>query len=93
MSSTSPVLASAPGDQCCVTAFKHTGPGNGNIITIAGIQTYLAEPPKTINAPGPKKIVLFFPDVFGPFLPHNEYIQDYFAQHGIFVLLLHLRLF
>jgi hypothetical protein len=87
MSSTSPVLAGTPGDQCCTIGFKHAGPGDGKISTIAGIQTYIAEPQKAITTTGPKKIILFLSDVFGPFLPHNEYIQDFFAQHGALVLL------
>lgn len=82
-SSSSPVLAGLPGDCCIKTKFKHTGPGAGKIITIAGIQTYISEPKET---KGPKKIIFFLSDVFGPFLPHNEYIQDYFAQQGYTVL-------
>lgn len=84
-SSSSPVLAGLPGDCCIKTKFKHTGPGAGKIITIAGIQTYISEPKET---KGPKKIIFFLSDVFGPFLPHNEYIQDYFAQQGTFLYLL-----
>lgn len=79
MASTSPVLASGPGD-CCVTGFKHEGTAVGKIITIGGIETYISEPKKATT--GPKKIIIFLSDVFGPFFPNNEFIQDYFAESG-----------
>ncbi|KAJ7818778.1 Alpha/Beta hydrolase protein [Mycena olivaceomarginata] len=59
----------------------------GKSITIADIPTYLSEPSSSI-APqsGPKKVVLFFADVYGPFYLNNQLLQDYFASQGFFVL-------
>ena len=79
MASTSPVLARGPGD-CCVTGFKHEGTAAGKVITIAGIETYIAEPKK--ESTGRKKIILFLAGVYGPFFPNNEFIQDFFAESG-----------
>ena len=81
MTPTSPVLAGIPGD-CCVTGFRHTGTPAGKTITIAGIPTYVSEP-KPEKATETQRIILFLSDVFGPFLPNNQNIQDYFAGHGI----------
>ena len=83
MASTSPILAGIPGD-CCVTGFRHTGNPLGKITTIGGMQTYVSEPQKATTA---TKVILFLADVFGPFLPNNQNIQDYFAGHGIFATL------
>ncbi|KAG5637607.1 hypothetical protein H0H81_003999 [Sphagnurus paluster] len=77
--STSPVLAGAPGD-CCFKGVKHTGTAVGRSIEIAGVPTYVSEPPsQPIDTP--RKIILFLSDVFGPFFLNNQLIQDYFAEH------------
>jgi hypothetical protein len=81
MASTSPALASPPGD-CCVTGFKHTGTPVGKTVAIAGMQTYISEPQTATTTTGPVKIILFLSDVFGPFFLNNQLIQDYFADHG-----------
>jgi len=78
-SDTSPVLAGPPGD-CCVQGVKHTGTAVGKQITLAGVETYLSEPPE--SATGPKKVVLYFADVYGPFYDNAKLLQDYFASRG-----------
>ncbi|KAF8060663.1 Alpha/Beta hydrolase protein [Lyophyllum atratum] len=85
MTSTSPVLAGAPGD-CCFKGVKHTGTAAGKSIEIAGISTYVSEPPTRPAAGQAKKIILFLADVYGPFFLNNQLIQDYFAEHGFLVL-------
>ncbi|GLB36902.1 putative dienelactone hydrolase family protein [Lyophyllum shimeji] len=84
MTSSSPVLAGAPGD-CCFRGVKHAGTARGKATEIAGIRTYISEPPAG-PAGGPNKIILFCADVYGPFFLNNQLIQDYFAEHGFLVL-------
>ncbi|KAF9559365.1 alpha/beta-hydrolase [Agrocybe pediades] len=79
----SPVLAGPPGD-CCVQGVKHVGTSVGKEITIAGVKTYLSEPPA--SATGPTKVVLYFADIYGPFYDNAKLLQDYFASHGFNVL-------
>ncbi|KAG6885291.1 hypothetical protein C0993_003575 [Termitomyces sp. T159_Od127] len=78
------VLAGPPGD-CCFKTLKHMGTPLGKSIEIAGVPTYISEPP-TQMADGPKKVILYLSDVFGPFYLNNQLIQDYFAEHGLFNL-------
>ncbi|KAG6840326.1 hypothetical protein C0991_007439 [Blastosporella zonata] len=80
----SPVLASPPGD-CCFKGVKHAGTPVGKSIEIAGVPTYISEPPSP-SANEPKNIILYLSDVFGPFFLNNQLIQDYFAGHGFLVL-------
>ncbi|PPQ68866.1 hypothetical protein CVT24_007675 [Panaeolus cyanescens] len=63
---------------------KHMGEPVGKRITVAGVETYLAEP--QISGSGPPKVLLFFPDVFGPFSINAQLLQDYFASNGFNVL-------
>ncbi|KAJ7074765.1 Alpha/Beta hydrolase protein [Mycena amicta] len=67
----------------CIKAVKHSGEPVGKTSTIAGVPTYISEPP---SSEGPKKVVLFFADVYGPLYLNNQLIQDYFASHGFHVL-------
>jgi len=85
MSTTSPTLAGPPGD-CCFTGFKHVGTPIGKTIDIAGVPTYITEPTTKQSEGQPKKVVLFFPDIHGPFFLNNQLIQDYFAGSGFVVL-------
>jgi len=80
---TSPTLAAAPGD-CCVTGFKHTGTPTGTTTTIAGVNTYVSEPKEV--QPGPKKVILFFADIYSPLDINNQLLQDHFAGCGFTVL-------
>ena len=78
-STESPVLAGPPGD-CCVQGVKHTGVPVGRVETIAGVGTYISDPPA--KTAGPTKVVLFFADVYGPLFENARLLQDYFASHG-----------
>ncbi|KAJ7187030.1 hypothetical protein C8R46DRAFT_1158059 [Mycena filopes] len=66
----------------CFTGVKHSGEPVGKTITIADIPTYISEPPAGSPEAGPKKIILFFSDVFGPFFLNNKLLQDFFASQG-----------
>ncbi|KAJ3516041.1 hypothetical protein NLJ89_g1380 [Agrocybe chaxingu] len=78
----SPALAT-PGD-CCFQAVKHSGQPIGRTTTIGGFEAYISEPLTDIA--GPKKVLLYFSDVFGPFFINAKLVQDYFASHGFIVL-------
>lgn len=65
----------------CFTGFKHEGTAVGKHQSIADVPTYISEPPPT-TAQGPKKVILFFSDIHGPFYINNQLLQDYFASHG-----------
>lgn len=77
-------LAGAPGD-CCFTGVKHTGTAAGKSITIAGVPTYISEPEGQRSDEGPKKVILFFSDIYGPFYLNGQLLQDYFAGNGMCV--------
>ena len=79
-STNSPLLAGPIGD-CCIKSVKHEGEAQGKAIEIEGIPTYLSTP--TTEASGKKKhVILFFPDVYGPFGLNSQLLQDYFASKG-----------
>jgi len=81
--SMSTLLAGPLGDHC-VEGVKHVGTPVGKITKIANIDTYVSEPPP--NTTGPKKVILFFADVFGPFFENAKLLQDYFASNGFYVV-------
>ncbi|RDB27331.1 Protein AIM2 [Hypsizygus marmoreus] len=84
MTTSSVVLAGPPGD-CCFKGVKHSGTAAGKTIEIAGVPTYISEPPA--NQDGQQKnIILFYADIYGPFFLNNQLLQDYFAEHGYLVL-------
>ncbi|KAJ7640324.1 Alpha/Beta hydrolase protein [Mycena polygramma] len=70
----------------CFTGLKHSGNAVGKTVTFADVPTYVSEPPASLSRDGPKKVVLFFSDIFGPFYVNNQLLQDYFASQGFFVL-------
>ena len=78
-STESPVLAGPPGD-CCVQGVKHTGVPVGRVETIAGVETYISDPPA--KTAGPTKVILFFADVYGPLFNNARLLQDYSASNG-----------
>ena len=77
----SPVLAGPPGD-CCVRGVKHFGEPVGKTITIAGVPTYISEPPAKAVSSQDKKIILYLADVYGPFYINAQLLQDYYASCG-----------
>ncbi|TEB29241.1 alpha/beta-hydrolase [Coprinellus micaceus] len=82
---TSPALAGPIGD-CCVKTVQHAGQPHGNKVEIAGIPTYVTEPTSPTTGTEAKRVVLYFPDVFGPFYLNAQLLQDYYAAQGFYVL-------
>jgi hypothetical protein len=77
----SPVLAAPPG-ACCLEGFVHVGDPAGDIITIAGMETYRARPKHQQDE---KRIIMYFPDVWGingSFQYNGKLLMDYFASEG-----------
>ncbi|KAJ6597571.1 Alpha/Beta hydrolase protein [Mycena vulgaris] len=81
---TSPTIARAHCDDC-FTGVKHSGTPVGKTVTIADVPTYVSDPPSAAGG-SPKKIILFLPDVYGPFFLNNQLLQDYFASQGFYVV-------
>lgn len=75
------VLAAPPQLHCCASGFLHEGTPSGETIEIAGLKTYVARSKETTN-----KIVLFFPDVHGPFHINNSLLIDWFALQGCLLI-------
>ena len=80
----SPLLALAPTIDC-LKGVLHPGTPQGKNVTIAGVNTYVAEPPKGHDR-DPKKIIFFFSDVYSAVWINNMLIQDYFATQGASLL-------
>ncbi|KAF6753956.1 Alpha/Beta hydrolase protein [Ephemerocybe angulata] len=83
LSSASPILAPEVGPDCA-QGFKHDGKITGTNVTVAGVPTYYSKPAKSTT--GPKKVILFFADIYSPFYINNQLLQDYFASEGFHVL-------
>jgi hypothetical protein len=78
----SPVLAGPIGDHC-VQGVQHTGTPVGRVETIAGVETYVSDPPTGSNTPGESpKVILYFADIYSPLFINAKLLQDYFAAHG-----------
>lgn len=80
--STDPVLA-APSSDCCLKGFVHAGEPKGEMISIAGIPTYITKPPS--GSANKNHVVLYFPDVWGvdgSFQFNGKLLMDYFASEG-----------
>lgn len=77
-----PILATPPA-ACCLQGFVHTGQPTGDIIHLAGMDTYRARPP---NPADENRIIFYFPDVWGiegSFLSNGKLLMDYFALQGL----------
>jgi len=81
----SPTLAGPPGDCCFTSGVKHFGTPSGRTVTIADVPTYVSHPQSQTEG-NIKKIILYLPDVFGPFSINCQLLQDYYASHGFVVL-------
>ncbi|KAH6901633.1 Alpha/Beta hydrolase protein [Coprinopsis sp. MPI-PUGE-AT-0042] len=79
----SPVLAPEIGDDC-VSGARYSGRAVGKNVSIAGVPTYYTKPRH--SKPGPKKVILFFSDIYGPFADNNFMLQDQYAGEGYHVL-------
>jgi len=84
MSSPDRVLAGPPG-KCCLKTVQHTGEPVGKTIKLGDLDTYVSYPVQAAEK-AHKRVLLFFPDVAGPFFVNNQLICDFFASHGWLVL-------
>ncbi|KAL5312819.1 hypothetical protein ACEPPN_019245 [Leptodophora sp. 'Broadleaf-Isolate-01'] len=71
-----------PSGACCLKGSLHKGTPRGQVVTIAGVETYTVAP-STDKANG--HILLYFPDVWGLF-NNGLLIMDGFANDGFLVL-------
>lgn len=71
-----------PSGACCLKSSLHEGTPRGEMVTIAGVETYTAAPPRE-KANG--HVLLYFPDVWGLF-NNGLLIMDGFADAGFLVL-------
>lgn len=71
-----------PSDVCCLKGSIHEGEPRGTRATVAGVDTYVVEPPKGKSN---GNILLYFPDVWG-FFNNGFLIMDGFAHAGYLTL-------
>jgi len=71
-----------PSGECCMQAVKHEGTPVGEKDQIAGINCYVSYAPSKST----DKIILFCPDVYGPWYLNNQLIMDFFAAGGYTVV-------
>ncbi|TEB21715.1 alpha/beta-hydrolase [Coprinellus micaceus] len=83
-SESSPVLAGPIGPDC-ITGVTYEGREVGTNVTIAGVPTYLSIPSPEPEEGTPKKVILFFSDVYSAFHVNNMLLQDWFASQGFYV--------
>ncbi|KAF9886282.1 hypothetical protein FE257_011895 [Aspergillus nanangensis] len=77
-----PTWLAQPSGPCCMKGTLHTGTPRGEYVDIAGVETYISQPPTT-TANG--HILLYFPDVWGIFT-NGLLVMDAFADAGYLVL-------
>ena len=83
-SESSPVLAGPIGPDC-ITGVTYEGREVGSNVTIAGVPTYLSIPSPEPEEGTPKKVILFFSDVYSAFHMNNMLLQDWFASQGEYI--------
>ena len=77
-----------PCGECCFHdrsggKIQHSGTPRGKFETIAGVPTYVARPLHADEGGrAPRKVLLFFADVFGPLYVPSQRAMDYWADHG-----------
>ena len=71
-----------PSGPCCLKGTIHEGEPRGSWETIAGVETYVSEPPSD-KANG--HVLLYFPDVWGMF-NNGLLVMDAFADAGFVTL-------
>ncbi|KAK4953226.1 hypothetical protein LTR10_008932 [Elasticomyces elasticus] len=71
-----------PSGACCMEGTLHVGEPRGTTMTIAGVETYVVEPP---SGKGNGHILLYFPDVWG-FFNNGFLVMDGFADAGYLTL-------
>lgn len=71
-----------PSSACCIKAVAHTGAARGTTEQLAGIETYVSTPPPAALQGSARKIILWFPDIYGAFFLNAQLIMDWFADQG-----------
>ena len=74
-----------PPSGCCLQGVKHSGDPAGKLIKLDDIDCYVSYPSGKEDSKF-KKIVLFYPDVFGPRYINNKLLMDCFAENGKHIL-------
>jgi hypothetical protein len=69
----------------CFTGHIHAGTPAGSETTLAGLPTYVSQPPEGRQVKG---VVLFIPDMFGWAFVNNRLLSDAYAEKGGFVVYL-----
>ncbi|RDX44281.1 alpha/beta-hydrolase [Lentinus brumalis] len=85
MSTPAAPLAGPCGD-CCARTVQHSGVARGTVEVIANLDTYVSRPHPDIDSTHPRKVILFFADVFGALYINSKLAMDYWADHGYLVL-------
>jgi hypothetical protein len=62
---------------------QHTGTPTGSLEILAGTNTYVVWGISEGSQDKRPRIVLYFPNVFGPLYVNNQLLMDYFASHGM----------
>ncbi len=82
MSTPAAPLAGPCGD-CCARTVQHSGVARGTVEVIANLDTYVSRPHPDIDSTHPRKVILFFADVFGALYINSKLAMDYWAEHGV----------
>ncbi len=69
-----------PMGDCCVKGMKHEGEPVGRIESIAGIETYISDPP--VGTTGRRRLSSTSQTCTAPFYINAKLLQDHFASHG-----------
>ncbi|KZO90194.1 hypothetical protein CALVIDRAFT_542940 [Calocera viscosa TUFC12733] len=84
MSAAPTVLLAGDHTSCCSTGVKHTGTPLGELRNLPGLDctVYISYPPDKSTT----RVLLFYPDVYGPRYLNNQLLMDYFAKQGFLVV-------
>lgn len=74
-------MASKAPSNCCAKTFSHSGTPSGKLETLDGILSYV-----TGNRNSPR-VIVFYPDVFGPVYKNSQLLADSYAKEGYFVVI------
>lgn len=73
-------MASNPPGKCCTEGVKHSGTALGEFIKIEDFGTYIT------GDKSATKVIIIYPDVFGPQYLNVQLVADSFAASGYFVV-------
>lgn len=73
-------MASNPPGKCCTEGVKHTGTASGEFVKIKDFDAYVS------GNNSASKVIIIYPDVFGPQYVNTQLVADSFAKEGYFVV-------